>query len=84
MLGAISAGPSASPVITTAIGGDAEAKAAEEAGGLFSFEPSHRAFGLALAKFLRRMHWTYVNVVLDRSVSLFIFLNSPQNQNTKL
>jgi hypothetical protein len=36
-------------------------------GGLFNVGPTHTAIASALAKFLRQMRWTYVNIVLDRS-----------------
>lgn len=36
---------------------------------IFAQGPTHRTTVVALAQFLRRMHWQFVNVVLDRSVS---------------
>uniref|UniRef100_A0A183CHZ5 G_PROTEIN_RECEP_F3_4 domain-containing protein n=1 Tax=Globodera pallida TaxID=36090 RepID=A0A183CHZ5_GLOPA len=53
-----------SPVI--GIGTDQPTQNAQK-GPLFTEGPNHRATAFALAQFLRRMHWQYVNVVLDRS-----------------
>ncbi|KAL7076636.1 hypothetical protein ACQ4LE_003739 [Meloidogyne hapla] len=40
----------------------------------FNIGPSHKDTATALAKFLNRMHWTYVNVVVDKSDSTSVSL----------
>uniref|UniRef100_A0A915NGS6 Receptor ligand binding region domain-containing protein n=1 Tax=Meloidogyne floridensis TaxID=298350 RepID=A0A915NGS6_9BILA len=37
----------------------------------FHLGPSHKNTAIALAKFLKKMHWTYVNVVVDKSVGFY-------------
>ncbi|KAL3096040.1 hypothetical protein niasHS_005799 [Heterodera schachtii] len=53
-----------SPVI--GVGTDQPGQISQK-GPLFTEGPNHRSTALALAQFLRQMHWQYVNVVLDRS-----------------
>uniref|UniRef100_A0A914KR39 G-protein coupled receptors family 3 profile domain-containing protein n=1 Tax=Meloidogyne incognita TaxID=6306 RepID=A0A914KR39_MELIC len=40
----------------------------------FHLGPSHKNTAIALAKFLKKMHWTYVNVVVDKSDSTSVSL----------
>lgn len=56
-----------SPAPVIAVDGDKTTNKAQ----LFSTMPSHRGLAQALVKYLRRMRWEYVNVVVDKEVSCF-------------
>jgi len=68
VLQAMFSNQNSTPVVTIAKAASDESASMKE-DALFNFGPSPKAMASALAKFLRQMHWTYVNVVLDRSVS---------------
>jgi len=67
LLNAMFSNPTSAPIISIANEGNLDEKeeGVEKFGGIFTFGPSHLATALALNKFLRQMHWTFVNVVLE-------------------